>query len=145
MHWPLFKNLYLQLYLTWRPSIFCWNKNRESELSAWGTRNWSRVLLYLQSIEGMWIIMFNISESKILLCRFWPYHDQLTNIVLLDFQFRRVKFHSKNYLQCMNNGYFHCCFIRDVIAMSVRIQFVWNTLECPRPILEGNLVIVLVY
>ena len=44
----------------------------------------------------------------------------------------------------MNNGYFHCCF-GDVIAILVCIQFVWNTLACPRPILESNLVIVLVY
>ena len=34
------------------------------------------------------------------------------------------------------------CFIRNVIAILVCIQFVWNTLACPRPIvLEGNLLV----
>ena len=47
-----------------------------------------RVLHYLQSIEGMWIYSKSLSQ-KILLCTgFDLNNDQLTNIVLLDFQFR---------------------------------------------------------
>ena len=36
------------------------------------------------------------------------------------------------------------CMYIDLF-FKIYIQFVWNTLACLRPILEGNLVIVLVY
>ena len=72
MNIDLFLKIYIYSY-TWPegPLCFAWT-NRESKLSAWEMRNWSRVLLYLQSIEGMWIYSKSLSQ-KILLCRFWPY------------------------------------------------------------------------
>ena len=55
MYIDLFLKIYIYSY-TWPEGhqSFAGTK-RESELSAWETRNWSRVLLYLQSIEGICI------------------------------------------------------------------------------------------
>ena len=90
MYIDLFLKIYIYSY-TWPegPQSFA-GTNRESELSAWETRNWSRVLLYLQSIEGMWIYSKSLSQ-KILLCRFWPYQWPI-----YQYSSRWVKFLSKN-------------------------------------------------
>ena len=98
MYIDLFLKIYIYSY-TWPegPLSFA-GTNRESELSAWETRNWSRVLLYLQSIEGMWIL-FKISESRnsTMQVLTLPVTNLPIIIVLLDFQFCWVKFLRKNY------------------------------------------------
>ena len=72
MYIDLFSKIHIYSY-TWPegPLSFA-GTNRESELSAWETRSWSRVLLYLQSIEGMCIYSKSLCQ-QILLCRIWPY------------------------------------------------------------------------
>ena len=63
MYIDLFLKIYIYSY-TWPegPLSFA-GTNRESELSAWETRNWRRVLLYLQSIIWGYVDIFKISES----------------------------------------------------------------------------------
>ena len=88
----------------------------------------------------VWGYIQNLCVKKFYYAGFDLTNNQLTNTVLLDFQFCWVKFLSKNLsYRWIINGYFYCCFIGDVIAILGCIQFVWNTLACPRPVLEGNL------
>ena len=79
MNIDLFFKIYIYSY-TWPegPLCFAWT-NRESELSAWEMRNWIRVLLYLQSIEGMWIYIQNLWVKKFYSAGFDLTNDQLTN------------------------------------------------------------------